>query len=564
MHDNKQISITLTGLKNLQSYIGDAKIDTPEPDYVKMLPHWQRMRAIIGGDVTVKQYDHYIRQYSGNSGYLYGPEYTTILNTFGPEMKREQYDWYQTESNFPGYTLQHLKTMIGQILESKPSLQLPDNIDESVLDWIQNEFTADNKSLYQYIAELLYEELTTGRCFVWIDYDEEQSKPVPFMLKAEDVLNVKYDGNKLKHVIIQVLESIPNVGKRYHANYVKKLYVHELDPDDNNLYNLKIYEKQDSDDRNSASSSSSAGNNDYYNGYVLREEIKPVMNNNRLDFIPIYQMQGHDSIVNPPLQNFAKKEELIYNYQSRKTHLLYGAALYTPVLKTKLSERIAAGKDGKQKVYQPGQAEENLRRGKLGGILVINQEDDLNILAGPSEAVADFDKGINDLHHELAKMGVRFLQEDRSRESGIAMRTRKHETGVILSSMTGRVIASCKKFITLMVNWREDLDLDENDISLTFSTDLTSQINIDNTEDARYMLENRLLSREAFFNTAVKLNIVSSDLTYEGEKDKIEAEMKDQEAMAAVDQAISERMLNIDDDDNDDNDEGNEGDDANR
>ena len=148
------------------------------------------------------------------------------------------------------------------------------------------------------------------------------------------------------------------------------------------------------------------------------------------------------------------KEVSLYNKMSRRNHLLYGAATYTPVLSTNLDD------DAFDKIVESG----------LGSWIKLDQGDKADILKTPTEALQDMEKAIASALEELAKLGIRMLTPETA-QSGVALELRNAAQTSQLGTLNMKVSSQMTDIIVFMLNWRYDLDLHTSDIKFSLSED---------------------------------------------------------------------------------------------
>ena len=102
--------VTLGGRR--QRSVGD-----PNPIYDSLAPVYERNRAALEGQRYVKELDRIVRA-------------SNLLIPFSPSMSQEQYQWYLAEAEWPGYSQQFARTLIGGLLRKNPRLVLPEDAPE--------------------------------------------------------------------------------------------------------------------------------------------------------------------------------------------------------------------------------------------------------------------------------------------------------------------------------------------------------------------------------------------------------------------------------------------------
>lgn len=189
-------------------------IGDPCPVYDSIKDIWLRNRAVCSGERFVKAYDEQLDKVT----------FSNMLIPFSGEMTQKQYNVFRSEAELPGIVAEYAKFLVGGLLRKKPVLKLPDGIPDEVEEWIYNAFAADGKSLVAFLDEAIWEEVQTGRAWIYIDYPEIDIskvaskeelyayKPFPTIWKAESVINWKTETDivtgqsRLIRVVVRNLE----------------------------------------------------------------------------------------------------------------------------------------------------------------------------------------------------------------------------------------------------------------------------------------------------------------------------------------------------------------------
>jgi len=179
-----------------------------------------------------------------------------------------------------------------------------------------------------------------------------------------------------------------------------------------------------------------------------------LFNNEPLTYIPAWPLNGTIEPSEPILTSLITKELSVYNKMSRRNHLLYGAATYTPILFSEMSDI---------------KFEETVGKG-LGSWLKLGKDDKADILSTPTEALADMDRAIAAGIEEMARLGVRMLAPE-SEQSGVALEIRNAAQTARLGMLNTSVSAVIRQVIAFMLNWRYDLKLTASDVEFQLSED---------------------------------------------------------------------------------------------
>jgi hypothetical protein len=441
-------------------------VGDPAAAYDDMRPVWQRCRAVINGSRAVKSYDSIIDRIG----------FSNTLIPFSPNMTQQQYDFYKAEAELPGISAQYAKTVIGGLLRKSPVLHLPDSLgkDKDVIhDWIINEFGRDDTSMIAFLDRALWEELQTSRAWIFVDYPEvadagtlaqedfDTLKPYPILHSAENIINWKIGQTEEgTHILERIMvrgftevygeEGQPN---EFHAKLTETIWVHEIV---DGKYRIRIFKK-----------GMLANNVPLINGVkqintkiigqrfdLVETKENILIQGEPLDFIPAWPLNGSLDIIEPILSPVIEKEIAIYNKMSRRNHLLYGAATYTPVISSNMTDEQF------QQVVDEG----------LGAWIKLYQGDTATVLETPTAALQDMDKSISSGIEEMAKLGLRMLTPEVA-QSGVALDLRNASQNSQLGTLNIKISTTVSSIIAFMINWKYGTDLSVKDVKFTMSND---------------------------------------------------------------------------------------------
>jgi hypothetical protein len=431
---------TTAAQPNLNRNVGD-----PCDSYNNAKTLWMRSRAVCNGEHTAKAHDAVIDYFN----------YSNLLIPFSPKMTMPQYNFYRAEAELPGLVAQYSRIILGGLLRKKPTLVLPESIPEAIrkeaTDWLMTSIGRDKSSMMAFLDEALWEEIQTSRAWIYVDYpsvpedvsvaDAKKYSPYPILWRAEDVINWRVgtnliDGSAvLDRVIVKSVED-DFENNEWHPEAVYCVYVHELD--ENGLYQIRVY-KSKSD-----------------GGYVLHDTITNLLvNGERMTMIPAWPLNGSIEPQDPLLLPLIDREVALYNKVSRRNHLMYGAATYTPVLSANITDEQFDA------IVDSG----------LGTWIRLNQGDTATILDTPTDALKDMETSIAATVAEMARMGMRMLSPESGEQSGIALEIRNAAQTAQLGNLNTRVSTQFADIIAFMINWKYDLEVNPNDIEYTLTND---------------------------------------------------------------------------------------------
>jgi hypothetical protein len=447
----------------------------PNHLYDSMLPLWTRSRAVLNGEQAVKQHDAIIDT----------TNFSNLLVPFSDRMSQTQYKFYLAEAELPGLVSQYAKVIVGGLLRKLPQLYL----DEAVVpaearEWIIDNFTSDNRSLVAFLDEALWEEVTTSRAFVMIDYPvasamaqedpslQKEIHPYPVLWKAENVINWStrkspVTGMKeLDRVLISFFKEELENPEDFHPILVECVADHRLD--DNGFYYVTYYRRK-SDQTvkvingtilpagnhnriRSVGASTSGIDGDWEQ---FGEIVYPMKQGERIRRIPGFFLNGSINVKEPLLMPLVDREVALYNKMSRRNHLLYTASTFTPVFMTSI------GDDAFDEIVGAG----------LGSYIRLNPEDKIDALKTPTEALTSLDKAIDHTVSELARMGIRMLSPEGGMQSGIALEIRNSAQTAQLATLNVKISQTLKFMILFMLQWKYGDTVQEEHVEFTLSAD---------------------------------------------------------------------------------------------
>ena len=496
-----------TILGNTRRSVGD-----PSVKYESLSGIYKINRAALSGERYVKDLDNIVR-----------PD--NILLPFNPSMSQAQYDWYKCEAEWPGFVETYARTLVGGLLRKPPQLTLPDDAPEEAYDWLMNNFSRQNGTLVSFLDAALWEEMNTNRAFVCVNYpvtnpDEftpDELQPYPILLAGESIINwstgINPASNKeeITRLVIRMFRSRQSTDSDFHDDYIDTTWVHELDPE--GYYQITVYEASK---ESSAATPVIAGKiqQDYVpdtTGWeVVDQETNILRNGERLNYIPIFPLNGHIEPMEPMLSGMINRERGLYNRISRRNHLLYGTAAYTPVVSAS-----NLGDDEKDEIVNAG----------LGSwIFLPDDGGSIDILAAPTDALTHLDRSIEGTIQEMARLGMRILSpENDSTQSGVALEIRNAAQTSQLATLNQKISNQVKLIILTMVNWRYGTEYTEEDIQFTLSADFNpAPLGADWMRLVSEWYEGGLISKSAFLEVAKQNDILPADYDDEAAQEEIE------------------------------------------
>jgi len=537
-------NLTTTPSKAKTKSLGD-----PNAAYESMRPLWERARAVLNGQTHARAYDDTIDLVT----------YNNLLLPFSPTMSPQQYNFYRAEGELPGLTAQYAKVLVGGLLRKQASMEIPDNMfPEGTEDWIRNSFGSDGTSLHGFLDAAIWEELQSSRAWCLVDYPTvanpdaltmEEAKalsPYVMLIQAENIINWRrgQDRNTNKQVLTSLLFRYymeDYTKNEFHPDYVDTVTHYYLD--ESGLLVVDTYTKDTNESINVINGNvTSKYQVDNANAAWTKTRTEvPLMNGERMNFIPAYPLNGQIDPVEPILQSLIDREIALYNKISRRNHLLYGAATYTPVVMSDMTDEefdtiVSAG---------------------LGSWIKLRAGDDIKALDTPTGALKDMEASIAATIEEMARMGIRMLSpEGSSGESGVSLEIRNAAQTAQLGMLNTRISETMRQIIAVMLKWKYNVDILPTDINFTLSADFNpTPVGADWMRLVTEWYQQGIIPRSTFISIAKFNDVLPSEYNDEDGVAEIQSDpLVDTKAMS-IDSSISDtdnlRPDNNRDDNND-------------
>jgi len=496
---------------NKSKSVGD-----PHPKYESLKPLWRTARGILNGQSQVKELDASLDTYS----------FKNILLPFSPSMTPEQYAFYRAEAELPGLTAQYCKVIIGGMLRKLPEIVLPEDAPEGALDWMKNSFTSNNDSLLSFLDAALFEELQTSRAWVLVDYpsvpnydalsleERKMLAPYPVLLNAESVINwrtgphPRTGKNCLLALVVRSYETMYR-SNPLHPDYVECAYVHRIS--EQGVYVVDKYEMREKQSANVnfingvaqqdyevAGGMHGAKNADGSMWQLVATYDQIMSNNEMFDYIPATPLNGNIEGEEPVLMPLIDREVSLYNKVSRRNHLLLGAATYTPVVISDMTD------DQFEEVVSAG----------LGSWIKVQQGDDVKALETPSRALRDMELVIQNTVNEMARLGIRMMapESGSGRDSGVALEIRNAGQSALVASISTKVSQQMTKILCWMMNWKYNTNYVVSDIKFSLTPDLNpAPLGADWLRLITEWYTGGLIPRSTFLDIAKANDIINTD-----------------------------------------------------
>jgi hypothetical protein len=499
--------------KNVKKSVAD-----PSDSYQSLKPLWKKSRAVLQGQENVKAHDEILYR-----------DYSNLLLPFSPTMTQEQYAFFRSEAELPGLTAQYSKVLISALLRKDSKLVLPEDLPEDATTWIRTNFTMDNRSLFNFLDNALWEELQTSRAWVFVDYPEitdndydaltseerESIKPYPMLIEAENVINVQTGKHPvtrqkvLTRIVKRYLTEKYTANNPWHPDYVDTVADYYLDEEGKLV--IDYYEQVDSNNEVKVLNGDTRqeyAEFGHATAFTKFNSVQPKAFGERLDRIPAWPLNGQFEPVEPALMPLVDREVSLYNKVSRRNHLLYGAATYTPIVKSDMTDDEF----------------DNLVSAGLGSWLRVRKDEDISVLETPTLALSDMDRAITATVDEMAKMGIRMLSPEQA-SSGVALEIRNASQTAQLGTLNAKVSGTIRDVIAFMLNWNYNTDYASSDISFEMSSDFSPMVG---GEGAMRLVsewyQSGIISRNTFLEIAKYNDFLPADYDDEAAIEEIQTD----------------------------------------
>jgi len=382
--------------------------------------------------------------------------------------------------------------------------------------------------LFNFLDAAIWEELQTSRAWVYIDHPvvpdaelesmmpEERMKisPYPVLIKAENVINVQVKthpitrAKTLTRMVTRYIMEEYDSNNPWHPDYVDTVCDHYLD--EQGFLVLDYYKKAHGS--HEVEALNGVITQEYIDsadgGFQKYDTVYPMKFGQRLDRIPAFPLNGQLEPIEPVLMPLIDREVALYNKVSRRNHLLYGAATYTPVVQSDMTDE---------------EFEELVNAG-LGTWLRVRKDESITVLETPTSALSDMDRAIEATVSEMAKMGIRMLSPEQA-ASGVALEIRNASQTAQLGTMNAKISSTMQEVIAFMLNWKYGTEYTGNDINFQLSSDFSPIVG---GEGAMRLVsewyQSGIISRSTWINIAKYNDFLPADYNDEEAVEEIQTD----------------------------------------
>lgn len=205
--------------KQYQDSVISMSVSTKHPDYLKMLPRWEMMRDVLEEQVKDKR-EIYLPQTAGQKA----------VNL--PEI----YEAYLHKAEFPSFTSDSTRSMVGLVSRLESNTDLPKKLEE-----LKDNATADGFGLTQLFARAVENSLGYGRQGLLVDVDHD-GKPYIAVYDAFSIINWKStnnNGRKDLTLVVLVENWLKETNDEF-SHETETVY-RVLDLDEKGKYRVRLY-----------------------------------------------------------------------------------------------------------------------------------------------------------------------------------------------------------------------------------------------------------------------------------------------------------------------------------
>lgn len=453
--------------------------NTTHAQYDKWLPIWTKCRDAIEGQECVHKA---------------GVKYLPMLQG----QKHDSYQSYLSRALYFNASGRTLDGMTGLIFRKKPTLVYPTAFEAMLADIDMS------GSTFMSFAEQVVDELAkVGRLGILVDYPTTQSigmtfgqvqalglRPYATLYKTESILDWRHKSinnvQSLSYVKLSEKIDIETAPNEYES--IEQLRVLDLD---GGAYRVRVYRK--TKDKGE---------------YELFSEAYPLMNNNRLNFIPFIfdSVNGVDSdIKKPVLLDLVNVNLSHYRSTADYEHGLHFTGLPTPIFWGVQFDKGA-----------------QFELGSEAGMAFPNPDGRAEFLEFTGQGLGALEKAIDKKEQMMSALGSRMLSaEKRAVEAAETAMIHRSAENSVLSSLAFSASEALTKMLLIMGQWAN------------INGEVTCELNQDfMPQDISPQLFNELtkaylagtISYETYFYNLKQGEIIKSDVSIDDERELREAQ----------------------------------------
>lgn len=386
-----------------QLIVANSDPSTPAPGYLLSKIGWERVRDCIAGEQTIKNLrEKYLPRPEGMSG-----EFATA------------YDAYLERAHFPQICSYALQGALGVVVTKLPEFNVPDE-----LNYILKEATKDGVSIQQLFLDTIIEILTTGRCPLVVDYDEDAAQFKFVRYNADSLLNWKTrtTGSEKSVVLAVLIENIPDTLDifSHETQPAYKVLLMETDPETGeDVFTVRVFDED---------------------GREFTDEYKiPTYFGKKLDEIPLFVAGSINNSVElqpVPLLSVANCSVQIYRKEADLANSEYLSCNPTLVI-------CGASND------------DDLPNVVGSSVMIVLPDSQARVFYTETDtaALTHVKEHIQDLYEEAIRHGVAILDTRKGVESAEALRIRQATQSASIYSIYLSALNAIRSGLYLICDW---------------------------------------------------------------------------------------------------------------
>lgn len=468
------------------------------PEYDKQRLKWKRCRDVIAGQDAV---------HAGRYAYL-----KPLVDE--PD---EAYKARVDRTPFFNASWRTVASFVGMLFRKPPTLEVPKTLEPMLED-----VTATGVSFEELVKSCAYEDLTVSRLGIFVDHPTQIQKadgstltradverlglrPSMTLYPCEAIRNWKYRKINNRVVLSQVrlTETVEIETDEFNCEEEVRIKVLDLEPN-TNLYRIRVF-KQDNEEQ-------------------VGEDVYPIMNGKRLDFIPFYFIgpDGTDGTMDDPIMIDLFDHNLKhYSVSADYEHACHMTALPTAWIAGYQNDMDAEGK--------PVQA--NFYIGSTVAWVFPDANTKVDFLEYTGAGISSIKDNLTEKKTEMAAIGARMLTPEKSgveaAETLIIRNTGEHS---ILAAVAIAISQGASKALKTFAMWAGQQGECKFEINRDFMP-----FTIDSAALQAWMsaVQSGNLDKESLFDLMKRGDLIDTALTFEEFQERIESNPPMPEPVAA-------------------------------
>lgn len=385
-------------------------VNSQHEQYSEMLPIWQRCEDAVEGQCEVHKA---------------GQKYLPALK----DQSVDDYNAYKLRASFFNASGRTLDGLVGMIFRKSPIIEIPESMQA-----IADDIDLAGTTLSGFANKITRSVLNIGRIGVLVEYPQvtltpknqaEASRlnlrPYASTYEAKTIINwrIARVNNVSQPVMVALTEEYTVSDDGFEAKCAEQIRVLTLEPEG---YIQTIYRKNDKND------------------WIPVEQIAPLMNGKRLNFIPFYVFGASSNSFDeqmPVLLDLVDLNLAHYRVTADYEHGCHFAGLPTAVI---------TGYEAKEN--------EKLYIGSATAWVFNNADADAKFLEFTGQGLGALENNLERKEKQMAAIGARLLEQQKNGvESAGAMQMRANGESSVLSNIANLVSQHLSEMLTFMAEW---------------------------------------------------------------------------------------------------------------